>query len=127
MIGLKPRRDGGRTSTYRRAGARLRTGAIVVVGSGRGEGFAAYVEAAAKEPGALWKDHVLSGSSPEREARELYACNAHSPDGQNVIIQRGCTDTGAALGEAGFNVIEIDTDEFLKAGGSVFCMKLMTW
>ena len=33
--------------------------------------------------------------------------------------------TIAAVREAGFEVIALDTSEFLKSGGSVFCMKLM--
>ncbi|MCH8031512.1 MAG: hypothetical protein IIB09_06825, partial [Bacteroidetes bacterium] len=70
-------------------------------------------------------DRVLE--APAGEARELFACNAHSPDGKNVIIQRGCTETNHQLSEAGYEVIEVDTDEFLKSGGSVFCMKLMFW
>ena len=70
-------------------------------------------------------DQVLE--APASEARELFACNAHSPDGENVIIQRGCTETNQQLSEAGYEVIEVDTDEFLKSGGSVFCMKLMYW
>ncbi|MEM6325878.1 MAG: arginine deiminase-related protein [Bacteroidota bacterium] len=65
--------------------------------------------------------------APEDEARRLFACNAHSPDGRHVLIQRGCTETGRRLGAAGFEMVEVDTDEFLKAGGSVFCMKLMFW
>lgn len=65
--------------------------------------------------------------APEHEARDLFACNAHSPDGEHVIIQRGCTETVAQLREAGFTPIEVETGEFLKSGGSVFCMKLMYW
>lgn len=65
--------------------------------------------------------------APEDEARELFACNAHSPDGHHVIIQRGTTRTCRMLIETGFTPIEVDTGEFLKAGGSVFCMKLMFW
>lgn len=65
--------------------------------------------------------------APEREARELFACNAHCPDGQHVIIQKGCTETNQMLLDAGFDVIQVETDEFLKSGGSVFCMKLMFW
>ena len=65
--------------------------------------------------------------APEDEARSLFACNAHSPDGKHVLIQRGCTETNEKLREAGYEVIELDTDEFLKSGGSVFCMKLMFW
>lgn len=64
---------------------------------------------------------------PRDEAISLLACNAHSPDGKNVLIQSGCTQTADRLREAGFTVRELDTSEFLKAGGSVFCMKQMVW
>lgn len=65
--------------------------------------------------------------APEEEARHLFACNAHCPDGQHVLIQRGCTITNQRLRDAGFTPVELDTSEFLKAGGSVFCMKQMYW
>ncbi len=65
--------------------------------------------------------------APEAEARELFACNAHCPDARHVIIQRGCTETVRSLHSAGYEPIELDTSEFLKAGGSVFCMKLASW
>ncbi|MEO1021654.1 MAG: arginine deiminase-related protein [Bacteroidota bacterium] len=61
------------------------------------------------------------------EAEELFACNATCPDGKNVFIQQGCTDTNQKLRDAGFIVHEFATFEFLKSGGSVFCMKLMLW
>ncbi len=64
---------------------------------------------------------------PENEARERFACNAHSPDGTHVLIQRGCTETNRMLQAVGFQPVELDTDEYLKSGGSVFCMKLMYW
>ena len=65
--------------------------------------------------------------APEEEARELFACNAHCPNGKHVLIQEGCEHTNARLRDAGFTPIELDTGEFLKSGGSVFCMKLMIW
>lgn len=65
--------------------------------------------------------------APEDESRTLLACNAHAPDGEHVLIQKGCDETNAALREAGFMPVEVDTSEFLKAGGSVFCMKQMFW
>ncbi|MEM0961862.1 MAG: arginine deiminase family protein [Bacteroidota bacterium] len=65
--------------------------------------------------------------APEREAHTLFACNAHSPDGVHVLIQEGCVETTAHLRANGFEPIELDTSEFLKSGGSVFCMKLMYW
>ena len=65
--------------------------------------------------------------APEADARERFACNAHSPDGRHVLIQKGCMDTNGLLRAAGFEPVELDTSEFLKSGGSVFCMKLMFW
>ncbi|MEM1127818.1 MAG: arginine deiminase-related protein [Bacteroidota bacterium] len=65
--------------------------------------------------------------APEDEARSLFACNAHCPDGTHVLIQQGCTHTNALLTQAGFVPVPLETSEFLKAGGSVFCMKLAHW
>jgi N-dimethylarginine dimethylaminohydrolase len=61
------------------------------------------------------------------EAEKLFAVNATCPDGKNVMIQKGCTDTNKKLRHAGFAVHEYSTGEFLKSGGSVFCMKLLFW
>ncbi len=61
------------------------------------------------------------------EATKLFACNACCPDGKNVIIQQGCTDANKNLRDSGFSVHEVSTYEFLKSGGSVFCMKMMVW
>lgn len=60
-----------------------------------------------------------------REAHTLLACNACSPDGRNVLIQAGAERTSSRLRAAGFTVHELETGEFLKSGGSVFCMKLL--
>ncbi len=61
------------------------------------------------------------------EAEELFACNATCPDGKNVFIQQGCTDVNQKLRDAGFKINEFSTREYLKSGGSVFCMKMMLW
>lgn len=76
---------------------------------------------------------LISGAFPniieadEYEAEKLFACNATCPNGKDVIMQRGSTGVSKKLTDAGFNVIEVDTEEFLKSGGSVFCMKMMAW
>ena len=62
---------------------------------------------------------------PEDEAAAGLACNGHCPDGQHFIVQRGAPGTCAAVRELGLTPIEVDTGEFLKSGGSVYCMKLM--
>lgn len=54
-----------------------------------------------------------------------FAGNCHCPDGHNVIIQKGNRVTVQALHQSGFAVHEVDTSEFIKAGGSVFCLKMM--
>lgn len=63
----------------------------------------------------------------EREARERLACNAWSPDGEHVLMQAGCTRANERLRAAGFEPVELETGEYLKSGGSVFCMKLAHW
>lgn len=52
-----------------------------------------------------------------------FACNAHCPDDKHVLIQRGSDATVKALTRRGFEVIELETSEFMKSGGSVFCLK----
>ena len=63
--------------------------------------------------------------SPIDEAIELLACNGHCPDGKHFIVQAGAHRTVSAVAAAGYEVIEVDTSEFLKSGGSVQCLKLM--
>jgi N-dimethylarginine dimethylaminohydrolase len=63
----------------------------------------------------------------DHEAEDLFACNATCPDGKNVIIQKGCTEVNKTLRDAGFTIHEVDTSEYLKSGGSVFCMKMLVW
>lgn len=70
-------------------------------------------------------ENVIEAS--KYEAEELFACNATSPDGKNVFIQQGCTDVNQNLRDLGFKVHEFSTSEYLKSGGSVFCMKMMLW
>ena len=53
-----------------------------------------------------------------------FAGNAHCPDGQHVLIDAACTESCVSLRQAGYTPIPLDTSEFRKAGGSVFCLKL---
>lgn len=54
-----------------------------------------------------------------------FACNAHCPDQKHVIIHYQAEQTIKALSSTGFTPVAVDTSEFIKSGGSVFCMKLM--
>ncbi len=60
-----------------------------------------------------------------REARENFAGNCHSPDGKHVLLHPGSEKFKTQLKKKGFEIIEIDTSEYIKSGGSVFCMKMM--
>lgn len=61
------------------------------------------------------------------EARRGLAANGHCPDGRHVIIHPDNPRTTAALENLGYDVVECDTSEFNKSGGSVFCLKMMLW
>lgn len=60
----------------------------------------------------------------DKEANEGMACNATAIGGKHIVIQRGNSRTMAALTELGYEVHEVETSEYLKSGGSVFCMKM---
>ncbi|MFT4976931.1 MAG: N-dimethylarginine dimethylaminohydrolase [Myxococcota bacterium] len=62
---------------------------------------------------------------PVDEAVGGLACNGHSPDGRHFIVQKGNPRTAELVRGLGLTVIEVETGEFLKSGGSVYCMKLM--
>lgn len=59
------------------------------------------------------------------ENKNSFACNCHCPDGENVIIDKRAVETKLMLERNEFNVTRVDTSEFMKSGGSVFCMKMM--
>jgi len=61
------------------------------------------------------------------EAKGNFAGNCHCPDGKNVILHKGSEKFKKALNENGFHVFEVNTSEFMKSGGSVFCMKMMSY
>lgn len=62
---------------------------------------------------------------PLDEAIRFLACNGHCPDGKHFIVQEGARETYKRAREQGLNVLPVNTSEFLKSGGSVYCMKLM--
>jgi N-dimethylarginine dimethylaminohydrolase len=64
---------------------------------------------------------------PAEDAYKTFACNALSLDYEYVVIQQGAEATNEKLYHAGFEVIEVDTSEFIKSGGSVFCLKMMVY
>lgn len=64
---------------------------------------------------------------PEEEA-ENFALNAHvisTNEHKVAILQKKNRTTKEFLVQQGFEVFGISTSEFIKSGGSVFCMKMM--
>ncbi|MCC7527722.1 MAG: amidinotransferase [Candidatus Melainabacteria bacterium] len=64
-------------------------------------------------------------SVSENEALN-FALNAVAING-NVILQKGSPQIVETLKKSGFTPIEVDTSEFMKSGGSVFCLKMMVY
>lgn len=69
---------------------------------------------------------------PEQEAIEGFACNAHIIYGTNkmssaAIIQRNNPVSLNIVQQSAHSVMEVETGEFMKSGGSVFCMKMMVY
>ena len=61
------------------------------------------------------------------ECKNFFTGNCHSPDGKNVIYQKGARKLEERLLKAGFELHPLDTSEYMKSGGSVFCMKMMAF
>lgn len=68
---------------------------------------------------AMYPDAVVAGP---RDAA-VFGLNAFS-DGYNVLLPQAAGDLAAQLGARGFNPIEVELSELLKAGGSVKCCTL---
>jgi N-dimethylarginine dimethylaminohydrolase len=65
---------------------------------------------------------------PEEEAVTTFALNAlvlKGPLSGHAVIQKGAKLTIQSLLDLGMEVHEVDTSEFMKSGGSVFCMKML--
>jgi len=58
------------------------------------------------------------------EANDGMACNATAIGGKHVVIQKGSPKVVGTLRDLGYTVHEVETSEYLKSGGSVFCMKM---
>lgn len=69
---------------------------------------------------------------PDEEADKFFALNAHLVNDQKTkkkvaVLQKGTTVMKRELDKLGFEVTEIDTSEYIKSGGSCFCMKMMLY
>lgn len=60
---------------------------------------------------------------PVQEAARGFACNGVSVRG-HFVVQRGCTFSAEVARSRGLEVVEVETSEFLKSGGSVGCLHI---
>ena len=86
---------------------------------------AAYVPTAFDETGRALLETAFDRliEVDDQEARDVLAGNLWCPDGKHVLMSAGAPVTQSRLNSEGFQVVEIETGEFLKSGGSVFCMR----
>lgn len=63
----------------------------------------------------------------QEECLKAFAGNAHCPNGKDVLLNPGAKKFNAELEKRGFRCHFVDTSEFMKSGGSVFCLKMMCY
>lgn len=61
------------------------------------------------------------------EAHDFLAANICSVDGQNVLVEKNAIHLQSELTRLGYTTHAIDTSEYIKSGGSIFCLKLQMW
>jgi N-dimethylarginine dimethylaminohydrolase len=61
------------------------------------------------------------------EALNYFAGNAHAVKEEYVILHPEAHDFETKLKDRGFKIINAPTYEFMKSGGSVFCLKMQCW
>lgn len=67
---------------------------------------------------------------PATEVIDTFCLNAHvinlgSSLPKVAILQKGSNVAKSVLTQSNYRIIELETSEFMKSGGSVFCMKMM--
>jgi N-dimethylarginine dimethylaminohydrolase len=88
-----------------------------------GPEVALYVPSAFDEPSTAALRAAFRELVPVPTAEAMaFACNGCCPDGRHLLLPTGCPTTERIATSLGFTPIVLDTSEFLKSGGSVFCM-----
>lgn len=60
-----------------------------------------------------------------KDALTGFAGNCWCPDGKHVVLEQGSTQFEGELTRFGFIPVTVDTSEFIKSGGSVYCLKMI--
>jgi N-dimethylarginine dimethylaminohydrolase len=71
----------------------------------------------------VFQTHVKTLIEVEEQEAWRFGCNAVVV-GKTVVHNSGCPNMAAALAKHGYTSIEVELDEFLKAGGSSKCLTL---
>jgi N-dimethylarginine dimethylaminohydrolase len=80
----------------------------------------AFTESALERLDAVFETII---EAPVQESLDSFAVNGELV-GDTVIAGAGAPETARRLETAGYDVVSVDTGEFLKAGGSVSCLTL---
>ena len=89
-----------------------------------GPGQAIYYPPAFDEYGReVLRQHIPELIAVTEEEARRFGCNAVVV-GTTVVINTGCPKLDRELRRRGFEVVEVELDEFLKAGGSAKCLTL---
>ncbi|MBI4060801.1 MAG: amidinotransferase [Elusimicrobia bacterium] len=62
-------------------------------------------------------------TASESDAVSRMACNAAVWRSKTAVMQKGAGAASGHMRAMGLEVVEVDTSEFIKSGGSVYCMK----
>ena len=87
--------------------------------------YPAAFEAASLE--LILKIFPIVVTSNESDAVTRMACNASVIRSKTAILQKGALSVANHMHALGLGVCEVDTSEFIKAGGSVYCLKQSLW
>jgi N-dimethylarginine dimethylaminohydrolase len=91
-----------------------------------GETVLFYPDALADEGVELIKHFFPKQIVATTEEANNFACNAVVL-GRNVVLQSGSERICKELKKYNFKPVEVDTSEFMKSGGSAFCMSMMIY
>ena len=77
----------------------------------------------AESLGLILKMFPIVLVAEENEAIRLLACNAAVVDSKTTFIQAGAEIASRHMRAIGLEVVALETSEFMKSGGSVFCLR----
>ncbi|MBI3288658.1 MAG: hypothetical protein HYZ74_03975 [Elusimicrobia bacterium] len=62
-------------------------------------------------------------TASEADAVTRMSCNSAVWRSKTAVVQKGATAASGHMRALGLEIVEVDTSEFVKSGGSVYCLK----